>query len=427
MIKCKNCGKKMPDNAVYCRECGQKLEVNTGTDVTSNNEKHFLRRRIFLFSLVFVVLTLFIVVIGVFLFKKEEEKDISHYVRLKMRGPEGHGSVSEVVFNSKFKKLVKDKTGLDEIDYELEDAIKFYVYDGTTGENGTYSNGDLIDVEVTCDEKVLKKYFLEFEDGDIELEVKGLKEAVGSIDPMEHGKVVYSGTSPFLTVTYEGSDHMGCSIYEDRKEDDPSEYAISGNGNLENGDEITLVFADYCKDENGDYYTVEPSEKDITISNQKAYIKDIDELKECDDSKIVNIVKGSIEGYNNNAGYDYNYKNTQILKRAVAYCKDAEDEDRVQYLLYYCSTLQKGDRDWNKDYSKKIYVLVTIANVCKKKEKIVNNGYKSEVIGLENMYNDADKYESIKELDELVDSGDFLNSSSYYGYGRGNVYEVTKE
>lgn len=79
---CKNCGKELIDGALFCSECGEKLEnTSQQTDSTDNTvsdvvKKHDFKRLVLIIGAVIAIVIVVIIIISVFLGNKLSVEDV---------------------------------------------------------------------------------------------------------------------------------------------------------------------------------------------------------------------------------------------------------------------------------------------------------------------------------------------------------------
>ena len=256
MANCTNCGTLVEEGALFCRNCGAKLEASpvatpameapvmapmqgapmTGMPAEPKRKKKF---PVVLVSVIAAVLVIAIVVV-VILLTRRTEVSINSFISLEYSGYDTLGT-AEIVFDSdafeeKYGDKIKDMSGkedeyLDAIDF-LEDELEDSAY---LEKDSDLTNGDVVkftwDIDKEYIEETLK---IKLKYSDMEFTVEGLTE-LATYDPFDNIDVTFEG---YNTVAH-------ASIHWNYGDDNVLMnhlwYECDNYNDLSNGDELTIT------------------------------------------------------------------------------------------------------------------------------------------------------------------------------------------
>lgn len=304
MKTCKKCGKQLKDDAVFCTECGTKVDVKETSAVTSYegetmNKKPKINKK---FILIGVVLIAAVIAITAFALNSGKKIKISDYYDIEYTGGNKFG-VAEV--NIDFEEL--EFAVCEKVGYSVSSMEGFAISEMLTGKtvratvtpNENLKNGDMIEVEV----KVADPDMI---DG---VKLVGFKEKVkveGLVDYREitdeelfaDVDINYTGYSPCLEaeITNNSEDGFLSSV----------NYSIENNGEIKNGDTVVInatwdeSFANEMM-----CYVSGSGKKEVKVEGQAKYILSKDEITE---EMMEQIKEQLIADYNETYGSSQAFK-----------------------------------------------------------------------------------------------------------------------
>ena len=320
-MNCQNCGKKMPDDSLFCPECGVKQETelhevdNTSVNglmkscikcgfqipadsrfcpecrtrqeeaspvtkmqpiiqngakaqrqspasvVSSPEEAERIRKRNKIIGIVMGAAVGLCLVIGILSVFIKPTVKLNNYLTVTF---EGYDTVGKAVVKFDTEKFVNDYEG----------NLTGYVGGSIDKESGL-SNGDVVTYIWNCDDEyVLETYGYKLKYEDVEITVENLKEAE-SFDPFEGIEVVFSGISPNGTASIAG----GAESPAARN----LRYDLDVYNGLSNGDEVTITASiyyddpvEYCIENYG--LIPSPITRTYTVGGLDSYIRSITDV-----------------------------------------------------------------------------------------------------------------------------------------------------
>ena len=235
---CEKCGTKNPDDAKFCEKCGAPLN-NAPAASSQPAGAPKASKPLPIKGIVAAIAVVAVLVVGfIFVQKMGRTIDLNKYMTVDASGYDGYGTAVVTVdwdaIEEKYgEKLSLNKKATDELGIfsslvtpmdALEDVVNV-----SLDKRNQLSNGDVVKYTWKISEDY-KKYLnctLKFKDG--EHKVEGLTEVV-KFDPFAEVTVTFDGVSPNgnAKCEYSGSDFS------------PYDFYFDNNGNLKNGDKVTL-------------------------------------------------------------------------------------------------------------------------------------------------------------------------------------------
>lgn len=328
---CEKCGTQLPDDAMFCPECGEKVKVLASPQPQIQPQEQKVKKTIpkKTIGLVAAAVAIVAVVIGVVVFIATRPKKISlnQYVTAKFEGFDGYGTVKidfdEDQFVEDNLKKVKFK-GKDKKVYQAfydsaADALVDLVQGYELSQRDKLSNGGTVTYKwEIADEKILESFGVKMKYSDIDFKVEGLKK-IQEFDPFEAIDVIFQGIDSYGNARID---------YKDVSEEFPSlYYELDKTDALSLGDEVTVTastygsndVAQYC----AEYYGMKP--KALT---KKYKVEGLQEIEEFDPFDAISV---QFEG---TAPYVY---------ASIVYNEVGEDFPSLYYELNQASLLSNGD------------------------------------------------------------------------------------
>lgn len=209
------------------------------------------------------VVILVIILMVKFIPMGNDEFSLAKYITLDITGlnedGDATGSLDQVAL---YAAISTDETTAKE-KQDIEDFIKTITF--TLSKSEKLSNGDKITIKVTYDKAKAKLADVKVDSDSRVVKVTGLTSGK-ELDAFADLKIITSGISPFITVTY--------SNETENEYLKSLEYSISLTSNLAIGDEITIT-CNADKDSAADKgYYLKATEMTYTISEADQYISD---------------------------------------------------------------------------------------------------------------------------------------------------------
>ncbi len=228
---CKNCKNEIPEDSMFCPECGAKQDDMEMYESMPKKSKGWGK----IITVLGGVLIVGAVVAAAFVLIKPTI-NLNDYVTVFF---EGYDTVGRAVvefdtdtFQSDYKGKLPGSFSEDYLDWNLD-------------KSSDLSNGDAILLTWDCeDERVLSRYGYKLEYEDVSFTVSGLQE-IKEFDPFEGIEVTFGGISPNATAEVTGE-----PLEEAAKN---LNFTLDRNKNLKSGEIVTLSAtiwggdpADYC-------------------------------------------------------------------------------------------------------------------------------------------------------------------------------------
>lgn len=281
---CDNCGKQMPDDSIFCQECGAKQETEPEVKTTApaptaapvplspEEAAKAAKRKKMTMAAAGGVLALF-VIYGIASTVIKPTINLNNYLTVAF---EGYDTVGEAVATFDMEKFEEDygkKLGKDSY------AAQSFLANCMSGEldvDRGLSNGDIVTYSWDCDDDyALKNYDYKLKYVDAEYTVSDLKEA-RAFDPFEGIEVVFDGISPNGSADISGG-------AKDVAAQELS-YQLDISSGLQNGDIVTVTASirygsdptEYCISNYGKI----PStlEKQFTVAGLNSYVRSLEEV-----------------------------------------------------------------------------------------------------------------------------------------------------
>ncbi|MCR5667361.1 MAG: zinc-ribbon domain-containing protein [Eubacterium sp.] len=420
MAFCPNCGKEIPDDSVFCTECGSKLEdyvkapeqeaeqvqgegtteepvqeepvqaqapVNPATAV--QKLKQPLSKKTMLMIGGIVVIAVIVVIAAVLINKAKHTINLEDYVEVTVEGADGYGTAT-VTFSddleTKINEVGKEPKGSDNelaqlaelfgesvtiYEYLCEEEAFSYEADVTD----SLSNEDEVTVTFDYDNEIAKEYGITFKGDSYTYTVEGLEE-IKEIDPFEN-----------VTVEFSGIDGDVSAEIKDPDESDMFSYYIDGNDyDLSIGDSVTVKVYEDAETIASQGYQMSATSKEYTVESADTYLSSLSQL----DDNTLNSMKKQAEDVLKSDGEDdddfkygsWSYKGAYLL---VAKDSDTWSNHNEVYLIYTSTITAKDSSD--EFGTKKMFVPVEFSNILVKADgtvevdltgaDLVNNGFYS--------------------------------------------------
>ena len=298
---CANCGCRIPEESLFCPECGNRVEKDT-VHVKIQHTKNFVhqatnkiqrtpeeeekqkkRNKIVALSAGMVLGLCAIIVILSSMIKPSI--DLNKYTTVSVDGYNTVGQAAvtfdyaefENDYGKKLEKIVRKK----HIECFKDSAAEQFLadcVDGALDKATELSNGDVVTYKWNCSDEVARStygYKLKYED--IEVKAEKLEEAK-TFDPFEGIQVTFDGVAPNGYAYVEGNPSESAAQQFD--------YEIDKSEGLSNGDTVTVTACMYDEDDPTGYclrtYGMVPESliKTYTVNGINSYIKELSEISD---------------------------------------------------------------------------------------------------------------------------------------------------
>lgn len=304
-MKCTQCNTEMPNDAVFCTNCGMKMpqqasqpQMNVNTQ--SGKKSPLSQKQLGIICGIVVAAIVVIVIIAMVIANRKTTLNMWDYAKVSYEGYDGYGTAS-IEWNK--EKLIKDAIKgmkmnskdkedlldaykdddsedfediMDDNDYDaddFEDLFSDLIDKSKLDKTEDLKNGDQLTVKFRFDNDDFKEYGLKFKATDKKTKVKNLK-AIEKINPFDYLDVEYEGTSPNVQVVLS------------TKEDCPEVIETIGfqydvEGYLKDGDKFKVTISSEYGEEDSEsavyvrsHYGCEltETEKEYTVENVDSYI-----------------------------------------------------------------------------------------------------------------------------------------------------------
>lgn len=287
---CKKCGKELPDDSLFCSECGTErvidaddpgIEVHKVRAVTSpplspeTIEKHKKRNKIIHAGVGgALILCLIIGIASMFM---KPTINLNEYLIVTFEGYNTVGKAVLSVDSDKLREYYEKNLGAgsNRNPAGFDDFIQTCV-DGVLNKTRGLSNGDIVTFTWNCNDKHARKYYgFKLKYKDVEYTVSGLAEPE-VFDPFDGIEVVFEGISP------NGIAKMTGEPVESAAQE--LNYWLDKDRDLQNGDTVTIT-ASLTHNSNTSKYFINnygmiPStlKKTYTVEGLTHYIRSLEEI-----------------------------------------------------------------------------------------------------------------------------------------------------
>lgn len=401
-MKCLNCNKELPDDFLFCDECGTPVQkaaqtepvtqetittpaasnmegtdnfqqdnniqfdpnspqntnfqLDTNTQIPSQgNANTDMKPGIKLgtkgtIAIAAGCLCVVVAIVAViFLSNRKTTLSLNDYVSMEYGGYDGYGTANVSLDREALEKKFAEISGKEDIDdlEDLSDALSFYTLEDSIGYDldkyDSLSNGDKITLTWSYDNELAEKYKIEFEGDKKTFTVSDLKE-VKEIDPFEDLEVTFSGTSPYATVSWDmtSEDEIYNYISFDASKDD----------NLTDGETITITLDTYDNDE---YFLREygckfsQTSKEYTCENVDCYVMNAEDITEDLLETMKKATKAAVADYQSSIRSDVTISNVEYAGYYFLTLKDTEDnywDDANTCYVIYSATVKSKHKEF---------------------------------------------------------------------------------
>ena len=298
---CANCGCRIPEGSSFCPECGSGVEKDKAhvkiqperklvyqetkkiQRTPEEEEKRKKRNKIIVLSAGIVLGLCAIIAILASMLKPSI--DLNKYTTVSIDGYNAVGQAGVTFDYAKFEKdygknlekIVRKK----HIECFKDSATEQFLtdcVDGALDKETELSNGDVVTYKWNCNDEVARSvygYKLKYED--IEVKAEKLEEAK-TFDPFEGIQVTFDGVAPNGYAYVEGNPSASAA--------QQFGYELDKSEGLSNGDTVTVTACMYDEDDPTDYclraYGMVPESltKTYTVNGINSYIKEISEISD---------------------------------------------------------------------------------------------------------------------------------------------------
>lgn len=326
MKTCKNCGTNLKDDAVFCTECGTKIENGTEGVPESRKDESLMKIKEILKNKKIVTMSIIavIAVIAIIAFTMNSAKaiKISDYYEVKFSGGNKFGYAAVDIDYDELEYAICEKLNysVDSMKYwDIVDAVEGKGIKVSITPNENLKNGDEVEVKVeVANENMIKGIKLKgFSE---KIKVEGLTEyrEITDEELFKDIEVVYTEYSPYLEVKVlnRSNDNFLSTIH----------YNVEISGNIANGDTITIAALwDDSIAESNQCYVTGTGKKEIKVDGQGEYILNKEDITE----DMLNQITQQIE-----TDYNNSYEKQAFIKIKEIYLIDATNGSFEKNLLY---------------------------------------------------------------------------------------------
>lgn len=224
-----------------------------------------------------IVVTIIVIKINI----SSKRLDLCNYIDITVDGLNDRANaIASVNTERLYERLYKDentavllKSFVDSIEYTLDKAEKL-------------SNGDVIILNVTCNEKYAKELNIKLGKLSREQEVKNLKQGT-KLDAFKDIKIITSGVSPYVYLSYvnESDNAFLASL----------EYSFDKSEGLAIGDEFTITCNTDAKTAAAHGYFFDTLSMKAKVTDTDKYV---DSITQIDSEILQNLIDGDMEFIN---------------------------------------------------------------------------------------------------------------------------------
>lgn len=326
IMKCEKCGEELKANAKFCPKCGNA--------VTLDNTVATLKKKKSPIIYIVAVICAVCIIGGIVFYKtRPEVLDLKEYVTCEISGYNGYG---KAYIGGDEDKLINDIYALASEKKDLsyttpEDFVGNLGLKFDVTPSKKLSNGDIVKIKYTFDNKLMKQYGMKFKGETQEIKVKNLKK-VKKVDIFKKLKIKYEGTGPEAYTDSEieikaGGEEFYCTVEPnvDLKPGDKLTIKCTNkepnNGKIPAKFKTTVTVPDTIE-----HYVLNPTElttENLTIISEKVQ-EELDE--EGKEQNIYLTSPSNEEDAETQRIYDFELKNI-VIGNEIKYYVNIKDED----------------------------------------------------------------------------------------------------
>lgn len=217
-IRCPKCGSEIPEDSVFCPECGNSVRENVLQKKihpqkiiqqaveqvsTISKKKVELKKRDKIIGAAAGIILLLCVVISGIMVTRKPTINLNDYMTVSIEGYDTVGQASAVFdsekFQKKYEKKLRKVISKKHIESTYSSATEQFwstCVSGTLSKDSGISNGDVITYTWSCNkERASSMYGFKLKYQDIEVKAKNLEEAQ-TFDPFDGIEVKFDGIAP---------------------------------------------------------------------------------------------------------------------------------------------------------------------------------------------------------------------------------------
>lgn len=430
---CSNCGIQIPLDSRFCPECRTRQDDVAGVPkiqprsqnsvrpqkvpVTnlSPEEQTKIKKRNKIIGISFAAAIVLCVTIGVLSSLIKPSINLNKYLKVTFEGYDTVGKAVVTFDNEQFEKDYEKKLSAS----SGKKASGIFLYNcvnGSIDRNSGLSNGDVVTYSWECnDEYALETYGCKLKYKDVECKVEGLEEAE-VFDPFEGIAVVFSGISPSGSANIEGEPTARAA--QDLR------YELDNYNGLSNGDKVTVTVStyydnpvEYCIENYGMLPT--PLTKEYKVEGLDRYIQAISDIST---DALSDMQKQAEDVYNahvaQNWGDDETLRNFTYIGSYLLTNKKQDDYwgvHNVLYLVYRAQVNDKYSNDSGKyDKTNDIYWYICYYDLLVDSDGVTT-------VDITNYKTPGDRF----TIDSGISSG-WWSTKTWYYYGYQTLDELYK-